>query len=78
MTVHLVNLTNPMFLKGPYRELIPVGEQRVRVQLPSGRKAAKVHLLAADRTPVSSSANGWLSVTVPSVLDHEIIAVDLG
>ncbi|MDA0196787.1 MAG: hypothetical protein O2887_17195 [Bacteroidetes bacterium] len=23
MTVHLVNLTNPMMLKGPFRELIP-------------------------------------------------------
>src|SRR5262249_29165311 len=24
MTVHLVNLTNPMMMKGPFRELIPV------------------------------------------------------
>ena len=29
LTVHLVNLTNPMMMKGPFRELIPVGEQRV-------------------------------------------------
>ena len=25
MTVHLVNLTNPMMMKGPLREIIPVG-----------------------------------------------------
>ena len=25
MTVHLVNLTNPMMMKGPLREMIPVG-----------------------------------------------------
>ena len=25
MTIHLVNLTNPMMMKGPFRELIPVG-----------------------------------------------------
>ena len=36
MTVHLVNLTNPMMMKGPFRELIPVGEQRVVVRLPAG------------------------------------------
>ena len=36
MTVHLVNLTNPMMMKGPFRELIPVGEQQVVVQLPAG------------------------------------------
>ena len=29
MTVHLVNFTNPMMLKGPYRELLPVGSQNV-------------------------------------------------
>ena len=34
MTVHLVNLTNPMMMKGPFRELIDVGEQRVVVKLP--------------------------------------------
>ena len=38
MTVHLVNLTNPMMMKGPFRELIPVGEQRVTVRLPGGRE----------------------------------------
>ena len=30
MTVHLVNLTNPMMMKGPLREVMPVGPQRVR------------------------------------------------
>ncbi len=38
MTVHLVNLTNPMMMKGPIRELIPVGEQKVRVRLPEGNE----------------------------------------
>jgi len=29
MTVHLVNLTNPMMLKDPFRELIPVSAQKM-------------------------------------------------
>jgi hypothetical protein len=30
MTVHLVNLTNPMMMKGPVREVIPISSQQVR------------------------------------------------
>ena len=47
LTVHLVNLTNPMMMKGPVRELIPVGEQHVRVRLPEGTRAKAVRLLVA-------------------------------
>jgi hypothetical protein len=77
MTVHLVNLTNPMMMKGPVRELIPVGEQRVRVRLPEGKKAKKVQLLAAGRAPRVVESAGAITVTVPSVLDHEVVAIDL-
>jgi hypothetical protein len=49
MTVHLVNLTNPMMMKGPFRELIPVGEQRVVVRFPGGKKARRVKLLVSGR-----------------------------
>lgn len=77
MTVHLVNLTNPMTMKGPYRELIPVGEQKVRLLLPNGLKAKSVRLLAADKSVAHRVENGWLHVSVPSVLDHEIVAVDV-
>jgi hypothetical protein len=77
MTVFLVNLTNPMMMKGPIRELIPVGAQKVRIRLPQGRKAKKVHFLVGSATPRVQESNGWLTLTVPSILDHEVIAVDL-
>ena len=77
MTVHLVNLTNPMMMKGPFRELIPVGEQRVRIRFPNGTKPRKVHLLAADKTPRVQHTSQELIITVPSILDHEIVAIDL-
>ena len=77
LTVHLVNLTNPMMMKGPFRELIPVGEQKVRLKLPQGRRVRKVQLLSAGRIPAVSELNGYMNITVPSILDHEIIAVDL-
>jgi hypothetical protein len=77
VTVHLVNLTNPMMMKGPVRELMPVGPQTVRLQLPGGRRAVAVHLLAAGRTVKPAWEGGRLVVTVPSVLDHEVVAVDV-
>jgi hypothetical protein len=76
MTVHLVNLTNPMMMKGPVRELLPVGEQVVRLRLPEGRRPRAVRLLAAGRTLKPVVDEGRLVVTVPSVLDHEVVAVD--
>jgi hypothetical protein len=77
LTVHLVNLTNPMMMKGPVRELVPIGEQTVRLHLPDGLVAKKVHLLAADKTPHVEHGNSELTITVPSILDHEVVAIDL-
>jgi hypothetical protein len=77
MTIHLVNLTNPMMMKGPVRELIPVAEQKVRVRLPAGARAKKVQLLASARIPQVQRAGQYLTVSVPSILDHEVVAIDL-
>jgi len=77
MTVHLVNLTNPMIMKGPVRELIPVSEQQVRLQLPVGARVSRVHLLAANTKPQFTQRGQELHVIVPSILDHEVVAVDL-
>jgi hypothetical protein len=78
MTVHLVNLTNPMMMKGPVRELIPVGEQVVTLQVPADRPVRRVHLLRAGIEPEVQHARGAITVRVPSVLEHEVVAVDFG
>jgi hypothetical protein len=77
MTVHLVNLTNPMMMKGPVRDLVPIGEQRVRVRLPDGLGARSVRLLVAGTIPEFSQAGGWLEVTVPSITAHEVVGIDV-
>jgi hypothetical protein len=77
ITVHLVNLTNPMMMKGPVRDLIPIGGQQVRLRLPEGTAAKRVRLLAAGTSPRMARSGAWIEVTVPSVLDHEVVAVDL-
>jgi hypothetical protein len=77
LTVHLVNLTNPMMMKGPVRELIPVGEQKVRLRVPSGVTPRAARLLVAGRPVDYRRAGDWLETTIPSILAHEVLAVDL-
>jgi hypothetical protein len=77
MTVHLVNLTNPMMMKGPVREFIPTPPQNVAVRLPAGSRAKKVHLLVSEARPTVAEKNGVLSLTIASIVDHEVIAIDL-
>ena len=76
MTVHLVNLTNPMMMKGPLRETIPVGPQRVRVRLPPQTRAKRVQLLTAGTSPRVEESGNMLTVIVPSVDVHEVVAID--
>ncbi len=76
LTVHLVNLTNPMMMRGPIREAVPVGEQRVRIKL-DGLKAAGVRLLVPGESPRVDESGGSVTVTVPSILEHQVVAVDL-
>jgi hypothetical protein len=76
MTVHLVNLTNPMMMKGPLREVIPIGPLKARIRMPDGARARKVQLLTAGAIPRVESAAGTITVTVPSVDVHEVIAID--
>ena len=77
MAVHLVNLTNPMMMKGPFRELIPLTDQAVQIRLPGGKKATEVSLLVAGKSPEYQLDGGHIKLVVNEILDHEVIAVDL-
>lgn len=75
MTVHLVNLTNPMMMKGPFRDLFPI-EAQVKIKIPTGLKVGGVHLLLSDEKPKYEIVNNTVTLVVPKVVDHEIIALD--
>lgn len=76
LTVHLVNLTNPMMMKGPFREFIPV-EAQVALPVPAGVRVTGVRLLMSGQSPAYDLRNGKLTVRVPKIVDHEIVALDL-
>jgi hypothetical protein len=76
MTVHLVNLTNPMLLKGPIRELIPVNAEKTRT-IPATDKIVRIHLIMSGKKPVYEIKDRKINLKVPGILAHEIVAIDL-
>ena len=76
VTIHLVNLTNPMMMKGPIRETIPLGARAVRVRL-AGERARRVRLLVAGTAPAFRQSGEWVEVTVPAIHEHEVVAIDV-
>lgn len=77
MTVHMVNMTNPFMLRAAYREAIPVGPQSVDIRVPEGKRVCGVRLLVSGQSPHYTQSAERLSLTVPSIADHEVVAVDL-
>jgi len=77
VTAHLVNLTNPMAMKGYMREILPMGPYSVSLELPQGRSVKAVHLLEAGVPATTRNEGGRLVVDVPRIAVHEVIAVDL-
>lgn len=77
LAAHLVNLTNPMMMKGPVREIIPSPPQKVRIRVPAGRKVRKVSLLVSGAPPAHKQTGDVISLEISSIGVHEVIAVDL-
>ncbi|MBE7169469.1 MAG: beta-galactosidase trimerization domain-containing protein [Williamsia sp.] len=75
MTVHLVNLTNPMMMKGPFRELIPV-RAKLRIRVPGNKKVKAAKLLAANQPLRFDMGKQSLLFDIPEISDHEIVALD--
>jgi hypothetical protein len=77
MTAHLVNLTNPMMMKGPVREIIPSPPQKVRIRAPEGRRIRRLNLLVSRKAPPYHVSGNVATVEIASIDLHEVIALDL-
>ena len=76
MTVHLVNLTNPMMMKGPIREIIPLSRQELRIRIPGGRHVVRTRLLVAGAEVRTLREGNVLQLEVPEIGVNEVIAID--
>lgn len=71
--VCLVNLTNPMTMRGPIRQTIPVGPLTVSIPVPAGVQAASASLLVAGQNQPVAARDGHVTVTVPSLELLEVV-----
>ena len=76
MTLHLVNLTNPMMLKGPVREIIPISRQKISLRIPAGRRVIRVRLLVAARDIPYRAERDTIFLETPPIGLHEVVALD--
>lgn len=77
LAAHLVNLNNPMAMKGYAREILPAGPYEVTLRLPRGVRPGRVHLLEAGTNASYRTEGDSLVVQVPQIRIHEVVAVDL-
>jgi len=75
LAVVLNNLTNPMMMKGPIREVYPVGRQDVSIAIPEGKTFGQAELLVAGGTAEAKVADGRVAVVVPSIATIEVVHV---
>lgn len=67
----------PLMMKGPIREFVPTPPRSVSIRPPNGRKARKVRLLVSGQAPRVQEASGSVSLTIPPILNREVVAIDL-
>jgi hypothetical protein len=77
IAIHVLNYTNPAMHRGWIRRYYPIGEQKVTVKLPAGRRVKRVELLRTERDVRFRVAGGVLEFTIPRVVDYEVAGVTL-
>ena len=77
LAAHIVNMNNPMMMKGPYREIMPAGPYTVSLAIPADAKVGTVKLLESGAVPKTRREGARLIAEVPRIRLHEVVAVDL-
>jgi hypothetical protein len=78
LVLHLLANTGNKSKKLRVREeFLPLPDVKVRLRVPSARRVRSVRLLRSRDRPTWRSRAGWVEVTVPRVLIHEAVCVDL-
>jgi hypothetical protein len=77
IAIHVLNYTNPAMHRGWIRRYYPIGEQKVTVKLPAGRRVKRVELLRTERDVRFRVAGGVLEFTIPRVVEYEVAGVTL-
>jgi hypothetical protein len=74
-SVHLVNLTNPMMMKGPIREFLPAGPQCLSLHLDADTPCT-VHLAISGTAPRHWREGDRLLVDIPGFALEEVVVIE--
>lgn len=77
LTLHLVNLNNSRALRGLTHSPVASGPWRAAMRLPSGAAPRAAVALEGGGDLAMEREGDWLIVELPSILEHEIVAIDL-
>lgn len=69
----MMNLSNPMMMKGPIRARFPVGPQTVSIAVPEGKVAAAAHLLVAEKDVPFETDGDRVVIKVPKIDLMEVV-----
>ena len=73
--LHILNYNNPNMTRASIRQYFPIGEQKVRMELPNNTNIAKAELLRAGKAlPIKQTGN-LIEFVIPSIEDFEIAAL---
>jgi hypothetical protein len=70
VVVHLLNLNNANTWRTPVHELVTTGPLRLRVRAPGVMQA---RALASEEPLAANHRGGWCEVSIPRILDHEVV-----
>ncbi|HEV2276085.1 MAG TPA: alpha-amylase family protein [Acidobacteriaceae bacterium] len=73
--VHILNYNTPNAHRGWMRKVSPIGEQRVRMQVPAGRQVTRVELLRTEKDIPFHRTGDAIEFTIPGVADYEVAAL---
>jgi len=78
LILHVVNLTSSATWKSPVDQLTGIGPIGISIKLPSGISGGRCSTLVGDSPKVIAGAvaNGWVKLTLPSVVDHQVLVVE--
>jgi hypothetical protein len=75
LALHLVNYTTPALMKGPAREIYPVGPQDIRLRVPAGFRGTTAVTLSNQREVPMQAGESEISVSIPQVGEYEVVVV---
>ena len=73
---HVVNLTATGRIPIADEDLVPVGPLKFGLRLPAGVSGRTVSLLVSGKSATPVLTSGWTQVTIPSLLDHEVLVIE--